>query len=32
HASRPYAVEEVEAIRGKLRMVLTDGFRFDEGA
>ena len=28
HPARPYSSEQVEAIRGKLRMVLTDGFRF----
>ena len=28
HPAQPYSSEQVEAIRGKLRMVLTDGFRF----
>jgi len=30
HPARPYSVEQVAAIRGKLRLVLTEGFHFVE--
>ena len=30
HAAQPYTVEQVEALKGKLRLVLTEGFRFAE--
>ncbi|PWU28698.1 HIT family protein [Pseudomonas sp. RW407] len=30
HSARPYTAEELLAVRGKLRMALGDGFRFEE--
>lgn len=30
HAAQPYTVEQVEALKGKLRLVLTENFRFTE--
>ncbi|MEL7938535.1 MULTISPECIES: HIT family protein [Pseudomonas] len=30
HPARPYTAEELLAVRGKLRMALGDGFRFEE--
>ncbi|SDT66527.1 Diadenosine tetraphosphate (Ap4A) hydrolase [Pseudomonas umsongensis] len=31
HPAKPYSAEQVEAIRERLRLVLTDDFKFEEG-